>query len=64
MLRAPTCAPPFFSATMTAAVLVATVRAFATKTPKISDTLFHARDVIGVFPNRGDSRAILMYPDL
>lgn len=64
MLGAPTCAPSFLIATMTAAVLVATVRAFATETPKISDPFFSARNVIRVVSCPGESCAILLYPDL
>jgi hypothetical protein len=64
MLGPPTGAPPFLSATMTAAVLVTTVRAFATETPKISDPLFRARNVIRVVSHRGESCAVLLHPDL
>ena len=64
MLGAPTCAPPFLSATTTTALLVATVRAFATETPKIPDPLFRARDVTRVVYNRGESYTVLLHPDL
>jgi hypothetical protein len=49
---------------MTAAVLVTTVRAFATETPKISDPSFRARNVIRVVSHRGESCAVLLHPDL
>ena len=52
------------SATTTAAVLATTVRAFTTETPKISDPLFRARDIIRVVSNRRESCAVLVYPDL
>jgi hypothetical protein len=64
MLRAPYCAPPSLNATMATAGLVATARAFAAETLKFSDSLFRARNVIRIVPNRGESCAILLYPDL
>jgi hypothetical protein len=49
---------------MTAAVLVATARAFAAETPQVSDSLLRSRNIIGVVSNRGESCVILLHPVL